>query len=65
MLIAGKKGHISTFNWKNGKLGCELFLNETVRDAKQVLYKYLLKEYIINEDNILIQFIYIFFFKII
>jgi len=34
MLIAGKKGHISTFNWKNGKLGCELFLNETVRDAK-------------------------------
>jgi len=34
MLIAGKKGHISTFNWKNGKLGCELFLNETIRDAK-------------------------------
>lgn len=34
LLIAGRKGHVATFDWREGKLGCELQLNETVRDAK-------------------------------
>lgn len=33
LLIAGRKGHVATFDWRDGKLGCELQLNETVRDA--------------------------------
>ncbi len=34
LLIAGSKGHVATFDWKSGKLGCEVHLNETVRDIK-------------------------------
>ncbi|KAF2017260.1 BING4CT-domain-containing protein [Aaosphaeria arxii CBS 175.79] len=34
LLIAGRKGHVACFDWRAGKLGCELNLNETVRDAK-------------------------------
>jgi U3 small nucleolar RNA-associated protein 7 len=34
MLLAGRKGHVATMDWRAGKLGCELQLNETVRDAK-------------------------------
>ncbi|KAF2131207.1 BING4CT-domain-containing protein [Dothidotthia symphoricarpi CBS 119687] len=34
LLIAGRKGHVATFDWRAGKLGCELQLNETVRDAR-------------------------------
>ncbi|KAI9016933.1 WD40-repeat-containing domain protein [Gaertneriomyces semiglobifer] len=34
MLIGGRKGHIATFDWKNGKLGCELHVKETIRDVK-------------------------------
>jgi hypothetical protein len=33
MLIGGRRGHVATFDWKDGKLGCELHLNETVRDV--------------------------------
>lgn len=33
LLLAGKKGHIATMNWRDGKLGCEIQLGETVRDA--------------------------------
>ncbi|KAH7359948.1 NUC141 domain-containing protein [Pyrenochaeta sp. MPI-SDFR-AT-0127] len=33
LLLAGRKGHVATFDWRDGKLGCELQLNETVRDA--------------------------------
>jgi U3 small nucleolar RNA-associated protein 7 len=33
LLLAGKKGHIATMDWRDGKLGCELQLMETVRDA--------------------------------
>ncbi|OAL49868.1 BING4CT-domain-containing protein [Pyrenochaeta sp. DS3sAY3a] len=33
LLIAGRKGHVATFDWRDGKLGCEVQLNETVRDA--------------------------------
>ncbi|KAG9958100.1 BING4CT-domain-containing protein, partial [Aureobasidium melanogenum] len=34
MLLAGRKGHVATMDWRKGKLGCELQLGETVRDAK-------------------------------
>ena len=34
LLLAGKKGHVATMDWRSGKLGCETQLGETVRDAK-------------------------------
>ena len=34
LLLGGRKGHVSTMDWRAGKLGCELQLQETVRDAK-------------------------------
>ncbi|RDW82316.1 WD40 repeat-like protein [Coleophoma cylindrospora] len=34
MLLAGRKGHVATMDWREGKLGCELQLGETVRDAR-------------------------------
>lgn len=34
LLLAGRKGHIATMDWREGTLGCELQLGETVRDAK-------------------------------
>lgn len=34
LLLAGQKGHIATCDWRSGAPGCELNLNETVRDAK-------------------------------
>lgn len=33
LLLAGRKGHVATCDWREGKPGCELHLNETVRDA--------------------------------
>ncbi|KAF2190661.1 BING4CT-domain-containing protein [Zopfia rhizophila CBS 207.26] len=34
LLIGGRKGHVACMDWRDGKLGCELQLGETVRDAK-------------------------------
>jgi U3 small nucleolar RNA-associated protein 7 len=34
LLLAGRKGHVATMDWRGGALGCELQLAETVRDAK-------------------------------
>jgi U3 small nucleolar RNA-associated protein 7 len=34
LLLAGRKGHLATFDWREGKLGCELQLGETVRDIR-------------------------------
>ncbi|PNS20830.1 hypothetical protein CAC42_2761 [Sphaceloma murrayae] len=34
LLLAGRKGHVATFDWRSGKLGCELQLGESVRDAR-------------------------------
>ncbi|MCJ1472070.1 Small subunit (SSU) processome component [Lambiella insularis] len=34
LLLAGRKGHVATMDWRAGNLGCELQLQETVRDAK-------------------------------
>jgi U3 small nucleolar RNA-associated protein 7 len=33
LLLAGRKGHVATMDWREGELGCELQLRETVRDA--------------------------------
>ncbi|KAF2281594.1 BING4CT-domain-containing protein [Westerdykella ornata] len=32
LLLAGRKGHVAAMDWREGKLGCELQLGETVRD---------------------------------
>ncbi|CAK7203243.1 putative U3 small nucleolar RNA-associated protein 7 [Sporothrix eucalyptigena] len=34
LLLAGRKGHVATMDWREGKLGCELQLGETVRDIQ-------------------------------
>lgn len=34
LLLAGRKGHVATMDWREGKLGCEIQLGETIRDAK-------------------------------
>lgn len=35
LLLAGAKGHVATIpDWRAGKLGCELQLGETIRDAR-------------------------------
>ena len=34
MLLAGRKGHIATLDWREGKLGIELQLGETIRDVR-------------------------------
>ncbi|KAL7752303.1 putative U3 small nucleolar RNA-associated protein 7 [Sorochytrium milnesiophthora] len=34
LLIGGQKGHVATFDWKRGKLGCEIQLKDSVRDVK-------------------------------
>ncbi|KAL8901923.1 MAG: hypothetical protein Q9207_004964 [Kuettlingeria erythrocarpa] len=34
LLLAGRKGHVCTMEWRAGILGCELQLGETVRDAR-------------------------------
>ncbi|KAG5460374.1 MAG: WD40-repeat-containing domain protein [Olpidium bornovanus] len=33
MLVAGRKGHVATFDWHMGRLASEIQLKETVRDA--------------------------------
>ncbi|KAJ2730863.1 putative U3 small nucleolar RNA-associated protein 7 [Coemansia sp. Cherry 401B] len=33
LLIGGRKGHLATMDWRNGRLGCELHVRETVRDV--------------------------------
>ncbi|KAL7268342.1 putative U3 small nucleolar RNA-associated protein 7 [Rhizina undulata] len=34
LLLGGQKGHIAAFDWREGKLECEIQLGETVRDVK-------------------------------
>lgn len=34
LLLAGRKGHVATMDWRDGRLGSELQLGETVRCAK-------------------------------
>lgn len=34
LLLGGLKGHVAAFDWRDGKIGTELQLKETVRDVK-------------------------------
>ncbi|ROW17114.1 hypothetical protein VPNG_01182 [Cytospora leucostoma] len=34
LLLAGRKGHVATMDFREGKLGCELQLGETIRDIR-------------------------------
>lgn len=34
LLLGGRRGHVATMDWREGKLGCELQLGETVRDVQ-------------------------------
>ncbi|KAF8252455.1 BING4CT-domain-containing protein [Wilcoxina mikolae CBS 423.85] len=34
LVLGGRKGHVATMDWREGKIGCELQLGETVRDVK-------------------------------
>lgn len=34
LLLAGRKGHVAAMDWREGKLGCEVQLEETVRDVR-------------------------------
>lgn len=34
LLLGGRKGHVATMDWREGKLGCEIQLGETIRDVK-------------------------------
>src|SRR5579871_163658 len=33
LLLAGRKGHVATMDWRDGKLGCEIQLGETIQDV--------------------------------
>ena len=37
LAIAGKKGHVATFDWQTGTLHSELQLKETVRDITYII----------------------------
>jgi hypothetical protein len=39
LLLAGRKGHVATMDWREGKLGCELQLNETVRCEEEMIWE--------------------------
>ena len=34
LLIAGRKGHLASMDWKDKKLGCEFHVREAVRDVQ-------------------------------
>lgn len=34
LLLAGRRGHIATMDWRSGKLGCEIQLHDHINDAK-------------------------------
>lgn len=36
MLIGGRKGHVAAFDWRAGRMNCEVQLRETVRDVQYV-----------------------------
>ncbi|CCU74970.1 U3 snoRNP-associated protein Utp7 [Blumeria hordei DH14] len=56
LLLAGRKGHIATMDWREGRLGCELQLGETIRDAKWLhnnqLFALAQKKYVYIYDRV-------------
>ena len=34
LLLGGRKGHVAAMDWREGRLNCELHLNETVRAVR-------------------------------
>ncbi|CAD6505041.1 BgTH12-00540 [Blumeria graminis f. sp. triticale] len=56
LLLAGRKGHVATMDWREGRLGCELQLGETIRDAKWLhnnqLFALAQKKYVYIYDRV-------------
>lgn len=55
ILIGGKKGHIATMDWRSGKIGTELHVNETIRDVaylhNETMFAVSQKKYTYIYDN--------------
>lgn len=55
LLLGGRRGHITSLDWKSGRLACEFHVNETVRDVKYLhnesLYAVAQKKYVYVYDG--------------
>lgn len=55
LLLGGRKGHISSLDWKSGRLACEFHVNETIKAVKYLhnesLYAVAQKKYVYVYDG--------------
>lgn len=55
LLMAGQRGHVATFDWKNGKIGCEFYLQDRVNDVhwlhNESLFAVAQQKYVYIYDN--------------
>ncbi|CCG80677.1 U3 small nucleolar RNA-associated protein [Taphrina deformans PYCC 5710] len=55
LLLGGRKGHITSLDWKSGRLACEFHVNETIKDVKYLhnesLYAVAQKKYVYVYDG--------------
>lgn len=55
LLLGGRKGHITSIDWKSGRLACEFHVNETIRAVKYLhnesLYAVAQKKYVYIYDG--------------